>query len=486
MDSLVANYASSDEEVEEGGSEKQQEGNPSKSADYVSKSTSNLSDTDKNSSSSSFFSSLPPPKSSSSSSSSSSLVFLPPPKTHLLNPSSSNSNSSQIFAEEDEEGQPSTTPKLFDPAKPTSFASLPRPKSSAIPQPKIQNDRPVNTSSFFSSLPPPKTQNSDPPVLSKPLSSSDPKPKKVVQFRPPIIPINSRDVDDEDDDEKEIQKKKSKESESSTQTSSVKQSFSSMLPKPKNSGALGALPSASGIGRRSILEADTPAPSLSNFNPLSEVGVNTNMGNHESQSVGGSSLSSIGAVGDSLEYAVGGDISNWGSAGENYVNYNSYGGYGNAGGDSSNWGSGSENYANYDSYAGYVNHGEHGNYGHYEDSRVDGSAATVPPEMSVAAESGVRVPGKKGRNDVPQEIVEVRQDELMKNRPREDQAKLTGIAFGPSYQPVSTKGKPTKLHKRKHQIGSLYFDMRQKEMELAERRARGFLTKAETQAKYGW
>ncbi|KAL6499984.1 hypothetical protein OROGR_027894 [Orobanche gracilis] len=52
--------------------------------------------------------------------------------------------------------------------------------------------------------------------------------------------------------------------------------------------------------------------------------------------------------------------------------------------------------------------------------------------------------------------------------------------------PVSTKGKPTKLHKRKHQIGSLYFDMRQKEMELAERRAKGFLTKAQTQAKYGW
>lgn len=54
-------------------------------------------------------------------------------------------------------------------------------------------------------------------------------------------------------------------------------------------------------------------------------------------------------------------------------------------------------------------------------------------------------------------------------------------------QPVSTaKGKPSKLHKRKHQIGTLYHDMKQKEMELAERRAKGFLTKAETQAKYGW
>nr|POF14618.1 hypothetical protein CFP56_64680 [Quercus suber] len=52
----------------------------------------------------------------------------------------------------------------------------------------------------------------------------------------------------------------------------------------------------------------------------------------------------------------------------------------------------------------------------------------------------------------------------------------------PSEWPVSTKGKPTKLHKRKHQIGSLFYDMKQKEMELAERRAKGFLTKAETQA----
>lgn len=106
---------------------------------------------------------------------------------------------------------------------------------------------------------------------------------------------------------------------------------------------------------------------------------------------------------------------------------------------------------------------------------------------SSTSQSAVTVLGKRGRKEIPtEEIVEVKQDELMKNRPREDQVKLTGIAFGPSYQPVSTKGKPTKLHKRKHQIGSLFYDMKQKEMELAERRAKGFLTKAETQAKYGW
>ncbi|MCE3049950.1 hypothetical protein HAX54_046193 [Datura stramonium] len=54
-----------------------------------------------------------------------------------------------------------------------------------------------------------------------------------------------------------------------------------------------------------------------------------------------------------------------------------------------------------------------------------------------------------------------------------------------STRPVSSKAKPSKLLKRKHQIGTLYFDMKQKEMELAERRAKGMLTKAQTQGKYG-
>lgn len=54
-------------------------------------------------------------------------------------------------------------------------------------------------------------------------------------------------------------------------------------------------------------------------------------------------------------------------------------------------------------------------------------------------------------------------------------------------QPVSSsKDKPSKIHRRKHQIGTLLHDMKSKEMELLERRAKGNLTKAETHAKYGW
>uniref|UniRef100_A0A0A8YGP1 Proline-rich protein PRCC n=1 Tax=Arundo donax TaxID=35708 RepID=A0A0A8YGP1_ARUDO len=123
-----------------------------------------------------------------------------------------------------------------------------------------------------------------------------------------------------------------------------------------------------------------------------------------------------------------------------------------------------------------------GGYGH------EAAATTFPPvQEPVLPPVMGRIGGKRGRNDMPTEIVEVNQAELMKNRPKQDKSKLTGLAFGPSYQPApSAKGKPSKLHKRKHQIGSLYYDMKSKEMELAERRSKGILTKAETQAKYGW
>nr|GMC59650.1 proline-rich protein PRCC [Ipomoea batatas] len=243
-------------------------------------------------------------------------------------------------------------------------------------------------------------------------------------------------------------------------TPSVK-SFLSSLPVPKSSGTLGALPLGSGTSRRSILEANVPASD-----------------SNEAQSVQGSTVSSSGAV-EGSEYAdpVGG-YQQWGPEGESYPNYQGYTGYGNGDGQYSNWvGPNGEQYSNYAS--------SYGDYGQSEHNWVDGSNASSQ-ELPESAESALRVTGKRGRNDAALQIVEVKQDELMKNRPREDQVKLTGIAFGPAYKPASTKGKPTKLHKRKHQIGSLYFDMRQKETELAERRARGMLTKAQTQGKYGW
>ncbi|KAL7264027.1 hypothetical protein ACSBR1_002060 [Camellia fascicularis] len=441
MDSLLATYASSDEEEEEVHEQPEKVDHPPQLSSKFSQ----------NSPSTSIFSSLPPPKSVSSLFSS-----LPPPKSHPPNPpqtltnlSSSKPNNQQQQQQQQLEDSKLVSSKFSGPAKPSSlFSSLPEPKSSSI----------------FSSLPPPKSLNADPlPISNISASSSEPNRKKVIQFKIPINPslMKSRGSDDDDDDDDEKEREGKKSVDSLTQTPSVK-SFLSSIPAPRNSSALGALPTASGSSRRSILEANVPASSSDGFEIKDEVGANPNVQNYVSQWVDRSSSGSVGDAAGSAEYAVGDD---------------------GGGGNTSGWVSSSANYENYDSYAGY---GNHAYYGQYESNWGDGSTAMAPSDVSGMSESIVKMPGKRGRNEIPQEIVEVNQDELIKNRPREDQVKLTGIAFGPSYQPVSTKGKPTKLHKRKHQIGSLYFDMRQKEMELAERRSKGFLTKAETQAKYGW
>lgn len=345
--------------------------------------------------------------------------------------------------------------------------------STSLPPPKSKFTNPnssVSSSiSLFSKLPQPKSQTSDP-------FNVNPKPKKVVQFRPPVItkPI---DDDDEDDDVTEKPKKDN----FLPQAPSVK-SFLSSIPAPRNSGSLGALPSALGTGRRSILEGEVPA--LSNSNSGKEtVSLSTN-----DQVKYENSNSSLNVNYDN-SYVEHADVpANVDATDVDYASYDygNYGGYENVGTDQSSYGPAapvSDDHVNYSGYEGYSD------YVQYESKWVDRSGGNVEPEISVAAaiQSVARVPGKRGRNEIPQEVIEVSQDELMKNRPREDQVKATGIAFGPAYQPTSsTKGKPTKLHKRKHQIGSLYFDMKSKEMELAERRSKGFLTKAETHAKYGW
>ncbi|KAK3031847.1 hypothetical protein RJ639_035984 [Escallonia herrerae] len=416
------------------------------------------------------------------------------------------SSDEEAEEEKQESRQPPTQSlQRSNPPKSSSlFSFLPPPKAS--PSTSIITDhspsaanhnRPAKPSSLFSSLPQPKSEN--------PTSApSGPKPKKIVQFRPPVNQISKSN--DDDDEEEEDYGKQRRNSESITQTPSVK-SFLSSIPSPKNA-ALGTLSMSSGTGRRSIIDAGAARSNSNSSGFSTEANVSSNI-----------SEQSIGASDGLLEYTVSGDASDWGLGSEQYVNYETYGGYDGGGGDASRLVSETGDYANYDSYnGGYGSYETEGHYD-YESKWVDKSDASVEPDVSrAAAENVVWVSAKRGRKDVlPDEMIEVQQDELMKNRPREDKAKLTGIAFGPSYQkgirignfdsadtsvghysqggvlksygwemPVSAKGKPTKLHKRKHQIGSLYFDMKQKGMELAERRAKGFLTKAETQAKYGW
>ncbi|KAL3850477.1 hypothetical protein ACJIZ3_012359 [Penstemon smallii] len=413
MDSLCANYASSDEEEQE--VPDPQLLKPSAKPLNL-KSEAEVDDEEKgfNSNSTSkpggILNSLPPPKSSLFNS-------LPPPK-------------SQSFP------NPNLQPKI-EQRREEQFLEIPKPKSSS--------------SSLFSSLPPP----------SAPSSSNN--SRRVVQFKPPTIqnPYSSKidDEDDEDDEgEKEKQRKRLKESLSTSSASS----FLSSIPAPRYSGSLGTL----GTGRKSMFET------------VAQVSTETIVNAKGSNSVGSADVSSV-----NMAQNNGGLNSNVvvSEVNQGETNYDYSAGHGMS------VGSG-------DVDCMYGN-GQHVEYSHAGDSYVDygdnvqyennWANETALPEVS-AVISELRVPGKRGRKDAPLEIVEVKQDELMKNRPRQDQVKSTGIAFGPAYQPTSSKGKPTKLHKRKHQIGSLYFDLKQKETELAERRSQGFQTKAQTQAKYGW
>lgn len=204
MDSLLANYASSDEEYEEQSSTKSK--SESKAGEQK-------------------------------------LEYLLPKST---------SYSSSVF-------------DSFPQPKSSLFTSLPPPKSQRLPNPKPQseNERDVqitesskpksSSTSLFSSLPPPKS------------SSSSSSSKKVVQFRPPTI-TNARSVsfDDEDEDEGEEERKRKRSKESiSTATPAA---FLSSIPAPRHSATLGALPTAAGRSRRSVLETVAASSTVSTVN----------------------------------------------------------------------------------------------------------------------------------------------------------------------------------------------------------------------------
>ncbi|TKW37725.1 hypothetical protein SEVIR_1G066700v4 [Setaria viridis] len=486
MDSLLASYASSDDEADEA---------PPAPAPAAARGgeAGAKPPTASSGGGGGIFSSLPQPKSAALFSS------LPPPKSAPA-PSATR------------DGEAAGKPPTSSSAGGGIFSSLPQPKSAAL----------------FSSLPAPKSTPAPVPAA-VPTSSSIPapksstgKPKRVVQYRPQ--PIRQPTGDSSDDEEDDAKKRRASAAEARLPPVSAGSGpVSSFLPPPKHSLGLG-----SGLGagaRRSAI--DTAAPERSNLGAPVPSGSIANTGAPEKPDVASDDDDSEDSgseedmpVPEQLEegqeeqqgleaaageqqqqgyYAAAGSTSGY----EAYAwDPNYYAQYG------ANYGwdpSANPNYVAGAQYAasggeqsgGYVHShgGEHGGgyeyvaaapYGvDYTGGCVHEVAAptqepVLPPEMG-------RIGGKRGRNDMPAQILEVDQAELMKNRPKQDTSKLTGLAFGPSYQPApSAKGKPSKLHKRKHQIGSLYFDMKSKEMELAERRSKGILTKAETQAKYGW
>ncbi len=59
-------------------------------------------------------------------------------------------------------------------------------------------------------------------------------------------------------------------------------------------------------------------------------------------------------------------------------------------------------------------------------------------------------------------------------------------SFDSRQNPGATKAEGTKLQRRKHQINTLAAQANAMERELLDNAGRGKLTKAQTQAKYGW
>ncbi|CAM8888789.1 unnamed protein product [Rhodiola kirilowii] len=423
MDSLLATYASSDED-EVDLPRQQSPLNPKSDPKASSSSVST-----------SFFTSLPPPKSSSL------FASVPPPKSHnRQNPKI------EASAREAPLGDPvSRSGGLFDSQVSKTLEN--RNLSGDGEDQGLSIDAAGKKPGLFPALPAPTFGDSNSKA-----SLNLPAPKKVVQFKPPVMSLTRDEDDDDEDDEEEKERKRRRELQSSIEAPTVK-SFLSSIPAPKNSkAALGALPT-SGSGRRSIIDAEVPSLKQQQQQQQDQVSIAVDSGAVAEDS-------QDGYVDASGSMPTGVDSTTWYHSAESYGDL--------AGG----------------SHGGYENYG---GYGQYESNWIDRSGSNSVQDAPVVPEAMARVIGKRGRNDIPTDIIEVKQDELMKNRPREDQVKTTGIAFGPSYQPVSAaKGKISKLHKRKHQIGALYFDMKQKEPELAERRSRGYLTKAETHAKYGW
>ncbi|XP_020526754.1 cell wall protein RBR3 isoform X2 [Amborella trichopoda] len=417
MDSLLASYASSSDEEEE----KPEEDLPS------SKTASRFSEEAPSSKPTSNILSLPPttskfgPLSLSSSEPTSIFSSLPPPK--------SNAVESDVLSRPTSE---SSSLSLSN-AKPTSsfsslFSSLPPPKFDAdkdgapstsrngpfsLSSSKTSSDSTPKSSSLFSSLPTAK--------FNDPSFSSF--PKKVVLFTPPS-PFTSPPLktlkhdgtkhegeDDEEDDLKKPSKSRTK-SPPKTHSSGI----TSFLPPPKNT--LGLAPLGNSTQRRSMIETEAPAPDKNATNVgLSSDNSTTNMGFSSDNST-----TNMGFSSESLNYAS----EAYGSQETGYPNWVSYE-------------QGSE-YSSGEYYAG-----------NYENYRNNGSGvanwADNQPESLV--ENVSKLERKRGRNEIPLNVIEVKQDQLISKRPREDQVNLTGIAFGPAYQENHqncTKGNIKSVH----------------------------------------
>lgn len=389
----------------------------------------------------------------SSHSGSKSLFSLPPPKASAQ---AVKSNGSHFRSSVARKAEPTSLPSDF-------FGD-----SSTLYGEETSFEAKEKPSSLFTKLPPPSSTrfslaNLPPPSTLK---------KKTVEFKPPI---NLSALESTDEDDINRRTKRSKVSEASkTGPEGKVGGLAALLPPPKNSLGAGLAFGGGGGGsggRRTAMETasvSTPTKELNYTRP------NTS---HAGPQLMGSSSETQVTVNPNTQYHYSAQPGQGHSAPENVYSQTEL-----------RTPEGHFAQEQYTAAAAYFTGPQqsHSSWQYADSSGVVSEPSSVNSVPDPLAEVLQRE-RRKGKNEPPPQVIEVKQADLTAGRHREDQLRTTGIAFGPNYQPVSSgKDKPSKIHRRKHQIGALYFDMKSKEMEMLDRRSKGNLTKAETQAKYGW
>lgn len=311
------------------------------------------------------------------------------------------------------------------PSGPSLFASLPPPKVetvTVIDYAKPETSSPVSRPSLFGALPLPKSE----PGIDNPKIK-----KQIVAFRPPV---NISLLDSNNEDDEGPMKKKAKAERSTTTENGV--GLLSLLPPPKNSlGAGATLGGGSAGGRRTTMETISKvADEEFMLEEKTDVAVGRVSTPAEADVDRQNSATAFGGAKyhDNSMYAV--DQS---YAESPQVHYSSeqYG-----------WGAAAEayppvQYANPPAYQasrhheenGWQNPGHHGSQSSQASTLAAGSAVSDEQDDPVARV--LKAERRRGREDKmpPPTVVEVKQADLTGGRMREDQLRPTGIAFGPSY-----------------------------------------------------
>jgi len=125
--------------------------------------------------------------------------------------------------------------------------------------------------------------------------------------------------------------------------------------------------------------------------------------------------------------------------------------------------------------------------------------STAPPTqdelLHLAMQEEMMRSSRQGRGSNPfrkiemPKMVEVSQLSLTSFARPVEAVNDVGRAFGPQYAAQLKKqagDRPERLQRSKHQIGSLYYDAKVRELEMFENQTKGMKSRKETQGKYGW